>query len=238
MSRPLIGISPNFKEVGGRTSYFLQPNYLSIVSGSGALPVILPLVGNRQEARELLERVEGLMLTGGADIDPTHYGQAARHPDSIAPRERTESDFAYAREAKDRGMAVLGICLGAQTLNVAFGGSLLQHIPDDVPGVLEHREGAEHQIRIEPGTVLARALGVETANVNSYHHQGIGDLAPGFRVSARSPDGIIEAIERTDHPFFVGVHWHPERLNTSETTRRLLRAFVDATRGAWAPSSR
>jgi putative glutamine amidotransferase len=236
MSRPLVGICPNFKEVGGRTGYFLHPNYASIVSDSGALPIILPLVGNRQEAREFLERVEGLVLTGGADIDPTHYGQAARHPDQIAPRERTASDFAYAREAKDRGMAVLGICLGAQTLNVAFGGSLLQHIPDDVPGALEHRDGAEHTIRIEPGTILARALGVESATVNSYHHQGIGDLAPGFRIAARSPDGIIEAIERGDHPFFMGVHWHPERLAGSETTRRLLGAFVEATRGARAPA--
>ena|SRR2546427_3081220 len=231
MSKPVIGICPNFKEVGGRNGYFLHPHYAAIVSGSGALPVILTLVASRQEARELLSRVEGVMLTGGADIDPTHYGQAARHPDQIAPRERTESDFAYAREAKDRGMPVLGICLGAQSLNVAFGGTLLQHIPDDVPGALPHEDGAEHPIRIEPGTVLARALGAESATVNSYHHQGIGELAPGFRVSARSPDDIIEAIERTDHPFFIGVHWHPERLAASETTRRLLRSFVDATRG-------
>src|SRR5436853_1599585 len=236
MSKPLIGITPNFRPVEGRTAYVLNPHYASMVAGSGAIPVVLPLVGNRQEAREVLERVEGLVLTGGLDIDPTHYGQTARHPDMIAPRERTESDFAYAREAKDRGMAVLGICLGSQTLNVAFGGTLLQHIPDDVPGAQEHRDGAEHSIRIEPGTVLARALGVESATVNSFHHQGIGDLAPGFRVAARSPDGIVEAIERPDLPFFVGVHWHPERLASSETTRRLLRAFVDATRGAWQPA--
>ena len=231
MSRPLVGICPNFKEVGGKNGYFLHPNYASIVSESGALPIILPLVGTREEAREFLDRVEGLVLTGGADIDPTHYGQAARHPDMIAPRERTTSDFAFAREAKDRGMPVLGICLGAQTLNVAFGGSLLQHIPDDVPGAVAHEDGAEHTIKIEPGTILARALGVESATVNSYHHQGIGEIAPGFRVSARSSDGIVEAIERTDHPFFMGVHWHPERLSSSETTRKLLRAFVDATRG-------
>jgi putative glutamine amidotransferase len=234
MSKPLVGICPNFKMVGGKNGYFLYPNYVSIVAGSGALPVILPLVANRQEARELLERVDGIVLTGGADIDPTHYGQTARHPDQIAPRERTESDFAYAREAKDRGMPVLGICLGAQTLNVAFGGSLLQHIPDDVPGALGHEEGAEHEIRIEPGTLLARALGVSSAKVNSYHHQAIGDVAPGFQVSARSPDGIIEAVERQDHPFFVGVSWHPERLAASETTRKLLRAFVDAARGVRA----
>ena len=243
MSKPLIGICPNLKSTQPfGDAYFLYSRYASLISQNGALPVILPLVGNREEARELLERVEGLMLTGGADIDPKHYGQAARHPDRLAPRERTASDFAYVREAKDRGMAALGICLGAQTLNVAFGGSLLQHIPEDVPGALEHEdepEGASpnHPIQIEPGTILARALGATSATVNSYHHQGIGEVAPGFRVGARSPDGIIEAIERIDHPFFIGVHWHPERMAESEMTRKLLRAFVAATRGAWAKAS-
>ena len=236
MSKPLVGIAPNFKTIEGATQYALKPNYAKIVSDSGAIPVVLPLVGNRQEARDVLERVQGLLLTGGLDIDPTHYGQAARHPDMIAPRERTESDFAYVREAKDRGLPTLGICLGTQTMNVAFGGTLLQHIPDDVPGAVEHRDGAEHTIRIEPGTMLARALQMESATVNSFHHQGIGELAPGFRVAARSLDGIIEAIERQDLPFFLGVHWHPERIATSETTRKLLRAFVDATRGAWQPA--
>ena len=132
MSKPLVGIAPNFKTIEGATQYALKPNYAKIVSDSGAIPVVLPLVGNRQEARDVLERVQGLLLTGGLDIDPTHYGQAARHPDMIAPRERTESDFAYVREAKDRGLPTLGICLGTQTMNVAFGGTLLQHIPDDV----------------------------------------------------------------------------------------------------------
>jgi len=239
MSKPLIGVCPNLKRVGERDGYFLQPHYALIVSESGALPIILPFVTNRQEAREFLERVDGVVLTGGPDIDPVYYGQTARDPKRfpLAARERTVSDFAYAQEAKDRGMAVLGICLGAQSLNVAFGGTLLQHIPDDVPTAMAHEDGAQHEIRIEPGTILARALGKESASVNSYHHQGIGEMAPGFRVSARSPDGVIEAIERTDHPFFLGVHWHPERLAESDTTRRLLRAFVDATRGAWAPAS-
>lgn len=236
MSKPLVGIAPNFKAVEGTTQIVLKPSYAKIVSESGAIPVVLPLVGSRQEARDVLERMQGLLLTGGLDIDPTHYGQAARHPDMIAPRERTESDFAYVREAKDRGLPTLGICLGTQTMNVAFGGTLLQHIPDDVPGAAEHRDGAEHPVHIESGTILSRALQVETATVNSFHHQGIGEVAPGFRVAARSPDGIIEAIERPDLPFFLGVHWHPERIATSETTRRLLRAFVDATRGAWAPA--
>ncbi len=241
MPKPLIGICPDLREgppAFGQV-YYLYSRYVSMVSLSGGLPVILPVVATRDEARELLERVEGLILTGGGDIDPAHYGQQARDPARLAIRGRTSSDFAYAREAKDRGMAVLGICLGIQTLNVSFGGTLLQHIPDDVPGALDHagKGSPDHPIRIEPNTILKRALGVESIQVNSYHHQAIGEVAPGFRIAARSPDGIIEAIERTDHPFFVGVHWHPERMLESEATRRLLRAFVDATRGAWAPAS-
>ena len=239
MSKPLVGICPNLKHVGEKDGYFLQPDYAAIVSEGGALPVILPFVANRQEAREFLERIDGVLLTGGPDIDPVHYGQVARDPERfpLAAPARTRSDFAYAQEAKDRGMALLGICLGIQSINVAFGGTLLQHIPDDVPTAMAHEGGAQHPIRIEPGTILARALGKESATVNSFHHQGIGELAPGFKVSARSPDDVIEAIERTDHPFFLGVSWHPERLTESDTTRRLLRAFVDATRGAWTAAS-
>jgi len=240
MPKPLIGIGPSLKphKIWGHAHY-LYSRYVTLVAQGGGLPVILPVVGSREEAREILERMDGLLLTGGPDIDPSHYGQAARYPDRLELPERTASDFAYAREAKDRGLPILGICLGTQTLNVAFGGTLLQHIPEDVPGALAHEDEPEgsaprHTIRIEPKSTLAKALGMEEAEVNSYHHQAVGELAAGFRIAAKSPDGIIEAIERADHPFLIGVHWHPERMLESEVTRRLLRAFVDAARGAWA----
>jgi len=243
MGKPLVGICPSLRVTPAfGTAHFLYTRYVALVANGGALPVILPVVSTRAEARELLERVDGLLLTGGEDIDPTHYGQKARMPEKLALRERTASDFAFALEAKDRGMRLLGICLGMQTMNVAFGGTLHQHIPEDVPGALEHRSEVEgqspdHEVRIEPGTTLARAVGVTDAVVNSFHHQGIGNVAPGFRVAARSPDGIVEAIERTDHPFYIGVEWHPERMPDSQISRRLMRAFVDATRGAWAKTA-
>ena len=122
MPKPLVGICPSLRRTQAfGDAHFLYSRYVAMVAGNGALPVILPVVATREEARELLERVDGLMLTGGTDIDPAHYGQTARRPDQIGPRELTASDIAYAREASDRGMPVLGVCLGAQTMNVAFG---------------------------------------------------------------------------------------------------------------------
>jgi putative glutamine amidotransferase len=122
-------------------------------------------------------------------------------------------------------------------MNVEFGGSLLQHLDEDRPGGLKHEEetgdgAAEHAVAVEPGTTLAKILGQERLVVNSYHHQSLDRLAPGFRVAATSEDGLVEAIERSDHPFYVGVQWHPERMPDAPATRRLVGAFVDAARGA------
>jgi gamma-glutamyl-gamma-aminobutyrate hydrolase PuuD len=158
MSKPLVGICPNLKHIGERNGYFLQPDYAAIVSEGGALPVILPFVSNRQEAREFLERIDGVLLTGGPDIDPIHYGQTARDPERypLAAPERTRSDFAYAQEAKDRGMPLLGICLGIQSINVAFGGSLLQHISDDVPTAMAHDGGAHSRFPRAARTTSSR----------------------------------------------------------------------------------
>ncbi len=159
--------------------------------------------------------------------------------------QRNESDCYFARAAQERGTPTLGICLGIQVMNVEFGGSLLQHIPDDLPGALKHEEEdevnetPEHPVTIEGGTILAKILGGGQAAVsgcqavvNSFHHQSIDRVAPGFRVAARSSDGVVEAIERTDHPFYVGVQWHPERMPDARSTRQLMGAFLDAARGA------
>jgi putative glutamine amidotransferase len=121
-------------------------------------------------------------------------------------------------------------------MNVEFGGTLLQHLPEDVPGSVTHEDegdkAPEHPVSVEPGTLLLRVLGTTSATVNSFHHQSVARLAPGFRVAAKSADGVIEAIERPDLPFYVGVQWHPERMLESPVTRKLTGAFVDAARGA------
>jgi len=240
MAKPLIGIGPNIRPTRNRgDAYFLLASYVELVSRSGAMPAILPLVSTLEEAREAVGRLDGLLLTGGKDLEPTRYGQTARHPDSLGSPARNVSDLYFARAAQERGTPTLGICLGIQVMNVEFGGTLLQHIPEDLPGALgdeeedeEESETPEHAVALEAGTLLARILGEGTGVVNSFHHQSVDRVAPGFRVAARSPDGVIEAIERTDHPFYVGIQWHPERMPDAPSTRRLMGAFLDAARGA------
>lgn len=239
MPKPLIGICPAIEHGRRRgDAYFLYVSYVEAVTRAGGMPVVLPFVRSREEARDVLSRVEGVLLTGGDDLDPALYGQAARHSDLIGSRVRAESELHYARESLDRAKAVLGICLGVQVMNVAFGGTLLQYIPEDVPGAPPHElptdETPQHPVRIEAGTILARVLGAETAVVNSFHHQAVARPAPGFRIAARSPEGVVEAIEREDHPFYVGVQWHPERMPQSPLSGRLFHAFTDAARGVSA----
>lgn len=240
MAKPLIGICPSVEHGRPRgDGYFLYVSYVEAVTRAGAIPLLLPLARTREDAIEILDRVDGLLLTGGGDIDPALYGQTARHSERVGSRARAESELRLARESLERTKAVLGICLGVQIMNVAFGGTLLQFIPEDVPGALRHEDAAaateeapQHPVRLEAETLLRRVLGAETVVVNSFHHQAVGKLAPGFRVAARSPEGIVEAIEREDHPFYIGVQWHPERMPESPLSARLLRAFVDAARGA------
>jgi putative glutamine amidotransferase len=237
MARPLIGIAPNYRLKQKRgDSYVLDANYVKLIRESGGQPVILPLVETLEEARETVGRLDGLLLSGGGDLDPARYGQNVRRTDQLGAPARNTSDLYLARAAQERGTPTLGVCLGIQVMNVEFGGTLLQHLPEDVPGSLKHEEEdgetLEHAVAVEPGSILARILGAASALVNSFHHQSIGKVAPGFRVAAKSPDGVIEAIERPDLPFYVGVQWHPERMLDSPVTRKLTGAFVDAGRGA------
>ena len=238
MAKPVIAITPNLRPTKNRgDAHFVLSTYVAMLARNGAIPIIAPIVKSREEAREVLDRIDALLLTGGEDIDPVSYGQTARRPDLIAPKDRLSSDFAYARAAHEAAKPTLGVCLGIQIMNVAYGGTLFQHIEEDLPGAGEHEDddagvAPDHEVAIEPGTLLHSIARVERATVNSYHHQSVAQVAPGFRLAARAPDGVIEAIERTDLPFYLGVQWHPERMASSDLTRRLIGALADAARGA------
>jgi putative glutamine amidotransferase len=210
MSRPIVGVT------GGELTAERQKNQHAIRSAlhaAGSVPILL----RPGEGTAALDRVHGLVLPGGGDIDPRRYGEESttelRDPDS----EREELEIELAREAVARGTPVLGICLGLQVLTVALGGTLVQNV--------EGHDGDDHEVRLDPASALARMLGTTTLITNSSHHQAPKDLPPLLQPIGRARDGVVEAVEGPG--FTVGVGWHPE---TSDDTnsKRLIQAFVAA----------
>jgi putative glutamine amidotransferase len=233
MTKPLIGIGSDVAvKEGERDRAFAYTTYVDSLRRAGALPVLIP--PQAENAAELLEQLDGLLLAGGDDCDPAAYGEA-RHP-SVEPMDprRQSSDLALAKLARERGLPTLGVCLGTQVMNVAAGGTLIQDIDSALETEIDHASAASdrhrHDVLIEKGTKLASILGQPELNVNSSHHQAVGSVAGGLRVTAHAPDGVIEGLEDPSHPFYVGVQWHPEDMAGEESASRLFGAFVEAAR--------
>ena len=232
MTAPLVAI-PTYHLGPGRVgnwegAYALPEPYVAAMRAAGARVALLP-PGQPVEPEELLAPFDGLLLAGGGDIEPAHYG-AAEHPTQYGvDPDRDLLELALARAAVGLELPVLGICRGVQLLNVAFGGTLVQHLEDDDAPVL-HRDEAKqamHGLRVEPGSRLAKALGQVEAEGLSHHHQGLDRLGEGFRPVAWAPDGLVEGIER-DEGWTVGVLWHPESTAAADPVQhRLLESFVD-----------
>ena len=205
--------------------------YLRGLEAAGALPVVMPPLG--EEAIEpLLDRLDGICLSGGPDLDPAGYG-AAPHPE-LGPIEPNLDRFelAVARRADAREMPILAICRGTQALNVVRGGALHQHLPE-ISTEISHRQRfpgnqTSHAIEIDPESRLAAVLGDTEIEVNSFHHQAIDRLGDGLKVNARAPDGTIEGVEDPDRPFLIGVQWHAETLVHRPYEAALFRRFVEA----------
>lgn len=240
MSAPAIGICAALERVSWgaweNEAVALAPrNYAIAVQRAGGLPLLLvPGEAVTEDPDQLLDRVDGLLLAGGADVDPGSYG-AEPHPEARGTwPERDRFEVALARRAIEREVPLLGICRGMQLLNVALGGTLVQHLPE-VVGHERHRAVpgtfGDHEVRLAPGTLAHRAAGAERIGVKSHHHQGVDRLGEGLEVSGRSADDdLIEAIELPGHGFCLGVIWHPEE----DAGSKEIAAFVDAARASAA----
>ncbi|MFP4126603.1 MAG: gamma-glutamyl-gamma-aminobutyrate hydrolase family protein [Alphaproteobacteria bacterium] len=237
-ARPRIGVTLDREEGGGYSRlpwYAARENYFVAIAAAGGLPIALPHAP--ELAADYLDGLDGLVVTGGAfDVDPSWYGGGDRHEATTTKQRRTAFEFAITRGALDRDLAVLGICGGQQLLHVVLGGTLIQHIPDAVPDALAHeqpnpRTEPGHAIEVAAGTRLHAIAGAARLEVNSAHHQAADRVPTGVVVSARAPDGVIEAIEAPAYRFALGVQWHPE-YGVSPADPLILRTFVDAARGA------
>ena len=210
----------------------LKQDYLDAVVGAGAVPVVI--APDATPAADLVTaRLDALMLVGGADVDPAHYGETPLN-DSVSPGpERDALELALLHSALARGLPVLAICRGHQVLNVARGGDLWQDLPTQQPHGLRHRQveaphAVGHELRIAPGSLLHTIAGSERLGANSFHHQAVRALGRGLRPTAWSADGLVEALEDPAHPFVLGVQWHPEEMLDDAPHRALFDAFVQA----------
>lgn len=250
---PIIGITANYM-FDGSAEYaegigapdqewqLLADDYITSVKRAGGIPLILPIIkeeGDRAVTLRLLDCVDGVLFSGGSDVDPLRFGAVTTGKTGNLIPERDEQEFFLFRHVLEKtGKPMLGICRGAQLFNAAMGGTLIQHIPD--LGLAPHtlpmypRAQASHWVTIAPDSRLRRIVGTERLGVNSFHHMAVEQCAPGIRAVAWSEDGIIEAIE-LEHPgdrFFLAVQWHPEMMAEKNAVQQnILTAFVDSCKG-------
>lgn len=232
---PLIGISGSIETKEPRV--FLLQTYFNAVSRAGAIPLLLNPHMSNAAIEQCMDALDGLLLAGGGDVDPRHFGQEpVKEIGEIIPI-RDQVEFALIKAADSRRpMPILGICRGLQVLNVAAGGSLYQDLPTQYPtkdtALLNHSQEdsvnpTAHSVQLKSDSMLHKLLGAKALAVNSMHHQAVERPGSGYRVVAHSEDGVVEAIEHTDHPFRLAVQWHPERM-TDEASLRLFDGFIES----------
>ena len=229
-----VAVTASIRLDGDTSRVRLTAAYVTALENAGLVPLIVPPLSSVDSASSVLDSVAGLVLTGGEDVDPARYGEERHEKVRSVNPARDATEAALIEEARARGTPVLAICRGIQILNVALGGTLVQDISSECETEIDHdedgaRKSRSHDVDIEPGSLIARAVGAEHVRVNSFHHQSVKQVGEGMRVTARSPDGVIEGIESTDEDWWVmAVQWHPEEMTDSPEPwdRGLFKAFA------------
>ena len=244
--RPLVGIATQSLEaIPGKlpACWVMARRYVSVLASAGALPWLIPLLPDDEATlRATYERLDGIFLTGGVDVDPATYGEPRHAMCDRSDPARDWTEMTLVRWALADHKPILGVCRGIQVVNVACGGSLHQHLADDRPEGIKHdyfptpthytRDYLAHPVRVEADSRLGRLLDADEVQVNSMHHQGIKRLAAGLRPCAFAPDGLIEGIEGLNGQYLIGVQWHPEELAEGHASmRRLFSDFIESARG-------
>jgi len=224
-SRPLVvGISECFPTGDNSAKVMVNASYADAVARGGHVPVVVPRFGTDAQFDVLMSKLDVLILTGGEDVDPARYNAPKSPKLGTVNAPRDGFDFRLLAAARRRNLPVIGICRGCQLMNIAFGGTLWQDLPSEFSVKDVQHRNVHHRISIEPNSRFARVTGVTNALVNSYHHQAVKDLAPGFRIVAKSPDGVVEAIECDTYPA-IGVQFHPEKMLCEEKDASFLAFF-------------
>jgi putative glutamine amidotransferase len=231
--KPMIGLNADYRAAkkDAPAFTFVASGYYDAITAVGGIPVVIPPLADEADLKRVLDMLDGIVLVGGADLDPRRDGFML-HP-TVRPMETRREDFdrMLMRLAADRRLPTFGIGAGMQLLNLSQGGNLLLHIPEDMPKAVPHKDPLDpahrHGLEVVPGSLMERVYGDGEIRVNSLHHMAVDEVAPGFRITARCPDGVVEAIESTrDDWFALGTQFHPESESASALDVRIFEEFL------------
>ena len=233
-TKPLIGLNADYRAAKKDAPAFsyVCAGYFDAITKTGGVPIVIPPLEDQGDLERILDLLDGLVMVGGADLDPRRDGFMLHPSVRLLDGRRETFDRRLVRMASERRLPLFGIGVGMQLLNLSEGGNLFLHIPEDMPKALPHRDSLDpahrHALEVVPGTLMERVYGEGEIRVNSTHHMAIDEVAPGFMVTARCPDGVVEAIESTQPDWFAfGTQFHPESESASALDMRIFEEFID-----------